>query len=101
MKPNPLSSLNHLTVPVVIAFPPALIVLRTRRLLSKGYGRWHCVVGRITQPDLPTVAAATISAPSASRHRVPGPVGPRLAASSGQRVGRQHEAHGGPWLGAA
>src|SRR5437879_9730113 len=58
MKPKPLSSLNHLTVPVAIAFPPASIVLRTRRLLSKGYDRWHCDVGRITRPDLATVAAS-------------------------------------------
>src|ERR1700730_13929190 len=60
MKPNPLSSLNHLTVPIAIVFPPALIVLRTRRLLSKGYDRWHRDVGRITRPDLATVAASTI-----------------------------------------
>jgi hypothetical protein len=33
MKPNPLSSLNHLTVPVGIAVPPCLIVRRTRRKL--------------------------------------------------------------------
>src|SRR5947209_108631 len=71
MKPNPLSSLNHLTVPVAIAFLLRLIVLRTRRLLSKGYDRWHCDVGRITQPDLATVAAATSSAPSASRREGP------------------------------
>ena len=43
-------------------FPPALIVLRTRRLLSKGYDRWHCDVGRITQPDAPTLATSTIDA---------------------------------------
>src|SRR2546423_12669162 len=58
MKPKPLSSLNHLTVPVAIAFPPASIVLRTRRLLSKSYDRWHCDVGRITRPDLATVAVS-------------------------------------------
>src|SRR5438067_9829338 len=58
MKPKPLSSLNHLTVPVAIAFPPASIVLRTRRLLSKSYDRWHCDVGRITRPDFATVAAS-------------------------------------------
>src|SRR5208283_5204211 len=67
MKPNPLSSLNHLTVPVAIVFPPALIVLRTRRLLSKGYERWHCDAGRIAQPDVSTLAAATINAHPASR----------------------------------
>src|ERR1700680_3857791 len=31
-------------------FPPASLVLRTRRLLSKGYERWHCDVGRTAQP---------------------------------------------------
>src|SRR5438552_12622731 len=62
MKPNPLSSLNHLTVPVAIVFPPASIVLRTRRLLSKSYDRWHRDVGRIARPDLATVAALKISA---------------------------------------
>src|SRR5213595_1664347 len=100
MKPNPLSSLNHLTVPVVIAFPPALIVLRTRRLLSKGYGRWHCDVGRITQPDPPTLAAATISAPSASRHRIRVR---RLPRGGGLRPARRPAARtaAGPWLGAA
>src|SRR5436305_13663063 len=56
MKPKPLSSLNHLTVPVAIAFPPASIVLRARRLRGKSYDRWHCDVGRITRPDLATVA---------------------------------------------
>ena len=30
---------DHSMVPVAIVFPPALIVLRTRRLLSKGYDR--------------------------------------------------------------
>src|SRR5437660_856681 len=62
MKPNPLSSLNHLTVPVAIMFPPASIVLRTRRLLSKSYDRWHRDVGRIARPDLATVAALKLSA---------------------------------------
>src|SRR6185437_5251350 len=57
MKPKPLSSLNHLTVPVAIAFPPASLVLRARRLRGKSYDRWHCDVGRITRPDLATVAA--------------------------------------------
>src|ERR1700694_5286897 len=51
-------------------FPPALVVLRTRRLLSKGYERWHCDVGRTTQPDVSTVAAATISARLAPEHRI-------------------------------
>src|SRR6185437_5778858 len=59
MKPKPLSSLNHLTVPVAIAFPPASIVLRARRLRGKSYDRWHCDVGRITRPDLATVAVPT------------------------------------------
>jgi len=58
MKPKPLSSLNHLTVPVATVFPPASIVLRTRRLLSKGYERWHCGVGRIAQPDLANVSSS-------------------------------------------
>src|SRR5438105_13634660 len=42
--------------------PPASIVLRTRRLLSKSYDRWHRDVGRIARPDLTTVAAPKISA---------------------------------------
>src|SRR5437763_13849255 len=33
------------------------LVLRAPRLLSKSYDRWHCDVGRITRPDLATVAA--------------------------------------------
>src|ERR1700732_235132 len=63
MNPKPLSSLNHLTVPVAIVFPPALIVLRTRRLLGNSYERWHCVVGRTAQPDPPTVALSSGACP--------------------------------------
>src|ERR1039458_1250130 len=71
MNPKPLSSLNHFTIPVAIVFPPALIVLRTRRLLSKGYERWHCDVGRITQPDQPTVATSTMGARLTPRRGAP------------------------------
>src|ERR1035438_1018827 len=99
MNPKPLSSLNHFTVPVAILFPPALIVLRTRRLLSKGYERWHCDVGQTTQPDVSTLAAATISARPASRHRGLGSVGLPPRGGSGQRAGRQHEAQRGPRRG--
>jgi hypothetical protein len=39
MNPNPLSSLNHFTVPVVITGPPSERVLCVRgRLLSAGAG---------------------------------------------------------------
>src|SRR3984893_5188578 len=38
-----------------------VVVLRTRRLLSKGYERWHCDVGQTTQPDRSTVAVTTTS----------------------------------------
>src|SRR5947209_6746371 len=72
MKPKPLSSLNHFTVPLAIAFPPALVVLRTRRLLSKGYERWHCDVGRNTRPDRPSLAPSKITA---RRVSVIGPTG--------------------------
>src|SRR6516225_5463299 len=83
MKPNPLSPPNHLTVPVAIVFPPALIVLRTRRLLSKGYERWHCDVGQITQPDLPTVAAAGTGARLEPEQWIRRPsVSPRAQASA-------------------
>src|SRR5437764_4584407 len=69
MKPKPLSSLNHLTVPVAIAFPPASIVLRARRLRGKSYDRWHCDVGRITRPDLATVAVPTDRRSASGRAR--------------------------------
>src|ERR1700730_4264131 len=42
-----------------------VVVLRTRRLLSKGYERWHCGVGKTTQPDRSTVAATAIRPPGA------------------------------------
>src|SRR5271165_980530 len=63
-------------------FPPALIVLRTRRLLSKGYERWHCDVGQTTQPDVPTLAAPTISARLAPGHRIRRPATWRAQASA-------------------
>ena len=56
-------------------FPPALIVLRTRRLLSKGYERWHCDVGRNTRPDGPRLAP---SKTTARRVSVIGPTGADL-----------------------
>src|SRR5437762_11425036 len=36
------------------------LVLRAPRLLSKSYDRWHCDIGRITRPDLATVAAPAV-----------------------------------------
>src|SRR5450755_695281 len=51
MKPNPLSALNHLTVPVAILVLRAL-VLRTRKKLSNDCGRWHCVSpSRMLEPE--------------------------------------------------
>src|SRR6202171_6636137 len=70
MNPKPFSSLNHFTVPVAIVFPPASVVLRTRRLLSKGYERWHCDVGQSTQPDALTLAAARSAPCLAPKHRI-------------------------------
>src|SRR5258708_37259812 len=66
-----------------------VVVLRTRRLLSKGYERWHRGVGQTTQPDPLTVAAATISAPSASRRPASRPCWALHASLAGARVGAQ------------
>src|ERR1700737_532188 len=75
MKPKPLSSLNHLTVPVAIVFPPALRVLRTRRLLSKSYDRWHYDVG-----ELPTGCTNPSSTPDG-----------RVASGSARLASRRHQ----------
>src|SRR5947209_6609460 len=75
MKPNPLSSLNHLTVPVAIAFPPAFDSAANAEIAKQGYGRWHFDIGRITRPELATVSASAMSARQApvalacSQHR--------------------------------
>jgi hypothetical protein len=59
MNPNPLSSLNHFTVPVAILASPSFEVLRTRELLvSKGYERGHCDAGR-NRPTLCTEGSST------------------------------------------
>src|SRR5690349_7019337 len=57
MKPKPFSSLNHLTVPVAIVLLWSLVLRPCGSFYSKGYERWHCCVGLITQPNLCTVAA--------------------------------------------
>ena len=47
-KPNPLSSLNHFTVPVGILLITSIVcVLRTWRMLrATDYGRWHYFIER-------------------------------------------------------
>src|SRR5664280_3199941 len=57
MNPNPLSSLNHFTVPVAIVFLRRLRAANAEIAMSKGYERWHCCVGRIARPGTPTLAA--------------------------------------------
>src|ERR1035437_100415 len=73
MNPNPLSSLNHLTVPVAIVFLRRWCVLRTRRCCEQGYERWHYDVGQHVQPDASTVACT--SRPQAARKVVPLTIG--------------------------
>src|SRR5947209_1345938 len=58
MNPKPLSSLNHLTVPVAIVFLRLVCVLRTLRLpKSKSYERWHWV----SRAKRPTVMWTTLA----------------------------------------
>jgi hypothetical protein len=45
MKPKPLSSLNHLTVPVAIVSSGVDRAANAEIAVSKGYERWHCVAG--------------------------------------------------------
>src|SRR3954470_14995195 len=61
MKPKPLSSLNHFTVPVAISFPPACVNCgRGRRLAATTAGAEHCLCRAgcpaLTPPTLPGAA---------------------------------------------
>src|SRR2546421_8471182 len=58
------------------------LVLRAPRLLSKSYDRWHCDVGRITRPDLATVAAWSGALRSGNFSRWPGTATAAIASSS-------------------
>src|SRR5438045_618832 len=85
MNPKPLSSLNHLTVPVGISTSPALSRAANAEIArGKGYDRQHCVTRDVSPTDSHTLAGAGSSTmgpgPPLRRHLAGRwhPVGPRV-----------------------
>src|SRR6202035_1831297 len=61
MKPKPLSSLNHLTVPVAMSSLPGLCAAKRGRCISNSYERGHCYVGHFARHENPSLAGLFVS----------------------------------------